>query len=57
MVNGSDLSEYEKIRLENINRNAEFLRSIGLSIQADNGVQGFVTETKARAHEPVRKPK
>lgn len=57
MVSGSDLSEYEKIRLENINRNAEFLRSIGLSIQADNGVHGFVSEPKAKVSVPLRKPK
>ena len=53
-MTGSDLSDYEKIRLANINRNAEFLRGLGLNVQKDNGVAGFQPAVKAKVKEVVR---
>ena len=50
----NDLSEYEKVRLANINRNADFLRSIGLNIQADNGVEGFRHEAVVTTRNPKK---
>lgn len=50
----SDLSDYEKIRLANIQRNAEFLKSIGLgSVQAAVQKQEVVKVRKLK--EPSRR--
>mmetsp|Transcript_27479 Transcript_27479/g.26288 ORF Transcript_27479/g.26288 Transcript_27479/m.26288 type:complete len:370 (+) Transcript_27479:66-1175(+) len=49
----SDLSEYEKIRLENIHRNAEFLRSLGLG-PGDNSVKPVIVKER-KLKEPSRK--
>ena len=58
MVDGSDLSDYEKVRLANIQKNADFLRSIGLGTQADicQGSQLLVVKP-VRANNSVRKPR
>ena len=48
MVQETDLSEYEKIRLANIKRNADFLSSMGFSVRPDDGTE--------RPHKVEKKP-
>lgn len=48
MVQDTDLSEYEKIRLANIKRNADFLSSMGFSVRPDNSTE--------RPHKVEKKP-
>ena len=59
MVDGSDLSDYEKVRLANIQKNADFLRSIGLGTQADSSVQGFqpLVVKPVKEKNSVRRPR
>lgn len=43
---GSDLSEYEKIRYENIRRNNEFLRQLGLSVTSHENKNNGINNTQ-----------
>jgi translation initiation factor RLI1 len=58
MVQDTDLSEYEKIRLANIKRNADFLSSMGFSVRPDNGTERPKVEKKSSSSGGgVKKPR
>ena len=59
MVQESDLSEYEKIRLANIKRNADFLSSMGFSLRPDDSTDRSlkVEKKSSGAAGSIRKPR
>jgi translation initiation factor RLI1 len=58
MVQDTDLSEYEKIRLANIKRNADFLSSMGFSLRPDNSTERpKVDKKQSSSGGGVKKPR